>query len=121
MTGLRRPRWRRAIAISFAVYPAVALSGCVCLRFLQLKNQFSRFDEHFQLTTDSGLQLRFLHPILLTSDLRWLGFESANVNQRRTTEHWYLRWVKQPSAGAPGDGPFEIAFDLASPGTGFRA
>ncbi len=116
MTGLRRPRWRRAIAISFAVYLAVALSGCVYLRLLQLKNQFSRFDEHFQLTTDSGLQLRFLHPILLTSDLRWLGFEPANVSQLGTAEHWYLRWVKQPSAGAPGDGPFEIAFDLSFTG-----
>lgn len=116
MTGPRRPRWRRAIVAGVAACLATLLSGCVYLRLLQLKNQFGRFDENFQLTTDSGLQLRFLHPILLSSDLRWLGFEPASVRQLGTAEHWHLRWVKQPAADASADGAFEIAFDLSFTG-----
>lgn len=113
MTRPRRPRWRRSIVAGIAACLTALLSGCVYLRLLQLKNQFTRFEENFQLTTDTGLQLRFLQPILLTSDLRWMGFEPASVNRLGTAEHWHLRWVKQPAAGVAADGAFEIAFDLS--------
>lgn len=112
MTEPRRPRWRRAITFGAAACLALALNGCVYLRLLQLKSQFTRFDEHFQLTAEHDLHLRFLHPVLLTSDLRWLGFEPATIRRLGHDEEWHVRWVKQIPAGTPMDRSFEIAFDL---------
>jgi hypothetical protein len=91
---------------------AVLLSGCVYLRLLQLKRQLADFDRNFALETTDGLRLRCLNPVLLSGDIRWLGFAPATVRKIGQAEQWHVRWVKQLPTGATEQGEYEIAFDL---------
>jgi hypothetical protein len=45
-----------------------ALSGCVWLRLLDLKNQLARFDENFATEVSDHFTLNFKHPVLLAED-----------------------------------------------------
>ncbi|MEY4938797.1 MAG: hypothetical protein RIQ93_532 [Verrucomicrobiota bacterium] len=112
MTRQRRPRWWRVSVAGGMIGLMLCLSGCVYLRLLQLKRQLADFDHNFVLSTASGLHLRCLEPVLLTSDLRWLGFEPATIRRLGTSEQWHIRWVTQPAPTAAVKGTFEIAFDL---------
>jgi hypothetical protein len=113
MTGSPRPLWWRASAAGISIALALCFSGCVYLRLLQLKLQLANFDRNFALVTDRGLQLRSLEPVLLASDIRWLGFEPASTRRSGNVEQWTVRWVTQPADKAADKGSFEIAFELS--------
>ncbi|HEU5078409.1 MAG TPA: hypothetical protein VFT72_04315 [Opitutaceae bacterium] len=81
---------------------AVALlaGGCVYLRLLELRNQLADFDKNFAVNTADGIHLIFRHPMLLGDDLRWLGAEPQEIQQRGDDEEsWHVRWVKQTKPG----------------------
>lgn len=85
-----------ALAVFMAAF---LLSGCVYLRLLELKRQFVRFDECFVLPPSRDFELRFLKPLLLPGDLRWLGAEPRSIIPWRTGEQWSVRWIKQAPSG----------------------
>lgn len=75
------------------------LSGCVYLRLLELKKQFSRFDENFTVLATEDLTIHCLNPVLKADDLRWIGAEPKLITQREEGEEWLIRWVKEPAPG----------------------
>lgn len=107
----RPPRWR-ACACAVGVGLMLLLSGCVYLRLLQLKRQLGDFDRNFTLTTSAGLRLDCLNPVLLETDLHWLGFRAATIDRVGSAERWHVRWVKQLPPGVQEKKAFEIAFSL---------
>jgi hypothetical protein len=102
----------RVAMLALGAAVALLLSGCVYLRLLQLKHQLADFDRYFRLRTTEGLRLDCLKPVLLASDIQWLGFAPATVRKVGRAEQWHLRWVKALPPGVTEEGHFEIAFDL---------
>ncbi|HVS52119.1 MAG TPA: hypothetical protein VHD62_07155 [Opitutaceae bacterium] len=105
----RRPR---AWLVAALAPVAFLLGGCVYLRLLELKHQLADFDRNFTIQTTNGLRLTCLHPVLLSSDVRWLGLGPSTVQKLGAAERWHLRWIKQLPPGVEEKGNFEIAFDL---------
>jgi hypothetical protein len=102
----------RVTALALGAAVVLLLSGCVYLRLLQLKHQLADFDRYFRLRTTEGLRLDYLKPVLLASDIRWMGFAPATVRKVGSAEQWHLRWVKALPPRVTEEGHFEIAFDL---------
>jgi hypothetical protein len=95
------PHLRRFLAFSLLT-AAVFLSGCVYLRLLELKKQFARFDTFFKADTSDGVRIECLKPLLLASDVRWLGiFPETITPGAGKTENWTVRWVKEAPPGLP--------------------
>jgi hypothetical protein len=105
-------RSRRALA-ALGVLAVVSFSGCVYLRLLELKRQFSQFDRFFSLQTETGLRLTCLKPVLLTDDVRWLGIKPESAKRTGQAELWQVRWVKQPPPGPKEAGTYDIVVELA--------
>lgn len=95
------PHLRRVIAGSLLGL-ALVFSGCVYLRLLELKKQFARFETFFKTDTTDGVRIECLKPLLLASDVRWLGiFPESITAGPEETENWKVRWVKEAPPGPP--------------------
>ncbi len=95
------PRLRRLVALSL-LGVALVFSGCVYLRLLELKKQFARFETFFKTDTSDGVRIECLKPLLLASDVRWLGvFPETITPGPGKTENWKVRWVKEAPPGPP--------------------
>ena len=105
-------RWTRGILMASAVALALLGSGCVYLRLLELKRQFSQFERFFALQTDDGIRLLCQTPVLFMDDVRWIGLRPETTRKLGRAEQWHVRWVKQLSAGMTEKGTFFIAIDL---------
>src|SRR5258707_9274464 len=92
---------------------ALLLGGCVYLRLLELKRQFEHFDRNFTLQTNDGLRITCLNPVLLTSDVRWMGLKPETVKKLGLAEQWQVRWVKQVPAGVTETTPFDIIVQVS--------
>jgi hypothetical protein len=62
---------RRVLCFRLLILVAVvlALSGCVWLRLLSVRDQLREFDRFVEATGEPGLELRFREPVLLADDL----------------------------------------------------
>ena len=94
-----RPLATRLLRLLLLGTACVLLCGCVYLRLLELKKQFSHFDENFIVEPTEDLTLRCLHPVLEPDDLRWLGASPKTVTVSADGEDWSVRWVKEPALG----------------------
>lgn len=107
----RRSRARLILAGGLASL-ALLLGGCVYLRLLTLKNQLSAFDRHFTLDTKDGVRLGCLKPVLLTSDLHWLGITPEHIRTLGQSEQWQIRWVKQLPAGTTESTAYDLSIAM---------
>lgn len=89
-----KPRFVSLLLIGAA---CLLLSGCVYLRLLELKKQFSHFEENFTVPATEDLTIHCLHPLLKADDLRWIGAEPKTITPRANGEEWLIRWVKEPA------------------------
>lgn len=113
MSPAPRPHPRRTwLALALAAVATLCLSGCVYLRLLELKHQLADFDRHFAVQTGDGLRLNFLHPLLLQSDVTWMGFAPTTTRKLGQSEQWHVSWVKEPAPNVRERQTFEIAFDF---------
>ncbi len=95
-----------------AACAALLLSGCVYLRLLELKKQFSQFDENFTVLPSEGLTLHCLHPVLQPDDVRWLGGAPKTVTPGKKGESWVIRWVKEPPPNLQEAFVYDMELDL---------
>lgn len=93
-----RARARTFVLATLATV-ALLLSGCVYLRLLELKHQLAAFDRNFAVETDDGLRIICRHPVLRTSDIRWLGLPPESIRRVGSAERWRIRWAKVRPAG----------------------
>ncbi len=95
---LPRRTWRLPAALLLAV--AVALTGCVYLRLLEVKNQLQEFDRNFRVTIAEQLVVQFLHPVMLSDDFLYLTeLEPTRVEELRQGERWVVDFHKLDAAG----------------------
>ncbi|MEO5959632.1 MAG: hypothetical protein ABIZ49_01245 [Opitutaceae bacterium] len=116
MTRGHRPLLKRAILLPALALIALALSGCVYLRLLELKRQFEQFDRHFRLQTDNGLRIVCETPVLLTADVRWIGLKPESTKRIGQAEQWQVRWVKQTAPEVKEAAIFDIVIELTFAG-----
>jgi hypothetical protein len=112
MTPSPRASWTRRCLLAALVGLAVLTSGCVFLRLLEVKRQLGDFDRFFRLDPSEGVRLAFLTPVLLTDDLRWLGFTPESVRQVGPSQEWRVRWVKQVPPGVVEQGVRDVEIGL---------
>ncbi len=106
MTG---PRWtKRVFAAGAIVATALLLSGCVFLRLLEVKRQFEAFDKNFAVESEDGVRITCRTPVLLSSDIRWLGLTPETTRTVGTAAEWDVRWVKQLPAGVTEPVSYDI-------------
>lgn len=84
------------------------LTGCVYLRLLELKKQFSHFSENFTVPDSEDLTIHCLHPLLKPDDLRWIGAEPKTITPRENGEDWLIRWVKEPTPGVTEEHVYDM-------------
>ena len=109
MTSLRpQPAPLRRLIALLLIACVATFSGCVYLRLLDLKKQFSRFDEHFKTDITDGLRIDCLEPLLQVGDARWLGIFPETITTEGDTEDWRVRWVKEPPPGAPETAVYDV-------------
>lgn len=106
-----RPDRLRYLAFFGLLTLALFASGCVYLRLLELKNQLASFDQHFAVTSTSGVQLTFKDPVLYGDDVRWLGADPETIQKTNTSEHWVVRWSKEPAPGVKETGVYDVALE----------
>lgn len=106
------PRASRLVAAGLIAAAALVLSGCVYLRLLQLKHQIADFDRNFTVQTDDGFRISCLKPVLLTSDVRWIGLGPEKSRKVGSAEQWQVRWVKELPPGVHESGAFDIVLEL---------
>ena len=99
MNAPRNQSGRRRLFALLLLACVAAFSGCVYLRLLDLKKQFSRFDQHFKADLTDGLRIECLDPLLQVGDARWLGIFPESITTAGTAEDWRVRWVKESSPG----------------------
>ena len=96
-----------------AVFLAFALTGCVWLRLLELKNQLVDFDENVRVeVADKHFILSLLHPVLFSEDFVYL----TKLNPSRTEVlpkgyRWFLDFRMDP-ARTPEQGKKTIVFAM---------
>ncbi|GBD38812.1 hypothetical protein HRbin37_01072 [bacterium HR37] len=75
----------------------ITFSGCVYLRFLEVKRQFANFGSYFQIEEKGGITLVFLKPVLLSEDIAWL-MGGKPIYEKKTEEEtvWKYVFKKQP-------------------------
>lgn len=90
------PSWRGWLLLILAA----ALTGCVWLRLLEIKNQLADFDEHVRVEVkDRHFILHLLHPVLLSEDFVYL----SKLNPSRIESlpgggyRWYLDFHFDPA------------------------
>jgi len=88
---------KRYVRLLLLAAAAVTLSGCVYLRLLELKKQFAHFEQNFVVQPTEDFTLHCLHPVLTSSDLRWLGAEPKTITPWNNGEEWKIRWIKIPA------------------------
>lgn len=103
---------RRMVALGLAAL-TLLLGGCVYLRLLELKQQLGKFDEHFALQTADGLAIVCQTPVLLSSDVRWIGLKPEKTKKLGRAEQWQVRWVKQLPEGVTEKVEFDITLELS--------
>lgn len=86
---------KRATAIASLILAGLLLTGCVYLRLLQLKWQLASFDEYVEVEHKDGLAFVFKKPLLLTDDMRWLGFFPSETEKDGEFDHWNMIFDKQ--------------------------
>ena len=107
-----RASWTRRCLLAALVALAGLLSGCVCLRLLEVNRQLAQFDRFFQLETSEGIKLGFLTPVLVTGDLRWLGITPEKVRTVGMSEEWRVRWVKEVPPGVTENAVRDVEIGL---------
>jgi hypothetical protein len=112
MSEGQRHATRRWLALGLAL-SALLLSGCVYLRFLELKKQLGRFDQFFSLRTTDGLTLICHSPVLRTDDIRWIGVKPETAKRLGRAEQWEVRWVKQLPPGVTENASYDIAIEMS--------
>jgi hypothetical protein len=70
----------------------IALSGCVYLRLLEVKNQLADFERNVRVGIDEGyFHLDFLNPVLLSEDFRYLTkLHPSRIEKLSQGYRWYL-------------------------------
>jgi hypothetical protein len=59
----------------------LSVPGCLLNRVITVKEQMCDFETNFVFRFDDTAELRFLHPILLDSDIVWLaGAEPSEID-----------------------------------------
>lgn len=97
----RTPYAAQILVLTFVL---LTLSGCVWLRLLHLRDQLRDFDAHFTtVTTDGGLVLNCLHPILLAEDMSWLVQGPPTQHREEPSIQWTWRFHREPLPGDPPD------------------
>ncbi len=105
----------RAARIATAVGLIIATSlfaSCVYLRLLALKHQIADFDRNFAVQTTDSVRITCLHPVLLSSDVRWIGLVPERVKRLGRAAQWQVRWIKQLPPGVRETGAFDIVVEL---------
>ncbi len=95
---------------------AALSGGCVYLRLLALRNQLADFDRNFTLDLADGVRIQCHHPLIQSSDLRWLGVAPTRITTTgRAATRWRVRWLKQPPPGVvePVEYDVELFAELA--------
>ena len=62
------PGWRTPVLLG-TVLACLALSGCLYLRLLELRNQLAEFDRYFETDLREGVKLTCRKPVLLDEDM----------------------------------------------------
>jgi hypothetical protein len=96
VSSVPQPKFR-FVSLLLIGAACLLLSGCVYLRLLELKKQFSHFDENFTVPDTEDLTIHCLHPVLKSDDMHWLGAEPQTVTHYEDGEEWSIRWIKEPA------------------------
>jgi len=92
---------------------ALALSGCIYLRLLEVKYQLSAFDGYVKIENHGGLSFIFLKPILLKEDLLFLAKRHPTKTEESLyATRWQYLFLKQPQGREKEHGDFNVTVDL---------
>lgn len=110
MSAAGGSRCRRLAPAVLLVGLALALSGCVYLRLLELQRQLGRFDRYFAVQTEDGVRIVCQEPVVRADDVRWLGLHPASRRRLGQAEQWVVRWEKElpPTVQETGDFSLEV-------------
>ncbi|OHE89227.1 MAG: hypothetical protein A3G75_00225, partial [Verrucomicrobia bacterium RIFCSPLOWO2_12_FULL_64_8] len=111
-TGTWISRVRRPALAAAAAVAVLAVSGCVYLRLLELKNQLADFDRFFEVDRRDGLKFSFLHPVLLDKDLAFFNLVPERREKTGVAEKWHFRWIKDYTGGGEKPEDFEVTADV---------
>jgi hypothetical protein len=84
----------------------------VYLRLLELKKQFSHFEENFTVPDTENLTIHCLHPVLKSDDMHWLGAEPQTVTPTEDGEEWSVRWIKESAPDIKEDHVYDMEIDM---------
>jgi hypothetical protein len=83
---------------SLFVFAAVA--GCLLDRLVEVRTRLCHFDENVRVTAVGGLQVDFLHPVLLEQDVVWLVGEApawVDADEDERVLHYVVERVGAPT------------------------
>lgn len=87
---------KRSIFYVGLIFLILALTGCIFVRMLNVKDQLNDFDTNFDLNDEQGLTLVFKNPVLLSDDVIWLMKGSpGSVKLTEESEQWTYVFQKQ--------------------------
>lgn len=91
ISRLSPPPFRRLLLLTVAL----ALTGCVYLRLLEVKNQLQDFDHNFRVEIKDQWYVQFLHPVMLSGDFTYLTeLEPTRIERMTDGERWIVDFHK---------------------------
>jgi hypothetical protein len=115
--GRKKPN-RRILRVVFratlACFTALALSGCLLNRMVELKDQFCDFDSNFSLQFEDSMEFSFNQPMLLDTDILWLS-GAPPTKTTKSADELTMTFVIEKVMSQPGylpDPADDIQVDL---------
>ncbi|XCN71590.1 MAG: hypothetical protein Q3M24_14870 [Candidatus Electrothrix aestuarii] len=101
---------KNILLILILICSSVTLSGCVYLRILALRKQFTQFDKYVVVDKKDGLTFSFLTPTLYGNDIKWLGLTPVSQETKSGVTIWkhYLEKVYSNNQTETGNYDFTI-------------
>ena len=97
------------ISILVLIIISSFISGCVYLRFLQVKRQLNDFNKHFEVNDQKKLSIKFLKPVLIPSDIVWLmATEPINKEIKSEIQVWHFMFEKRYRVRKNEPGNYDI-------------
>jgi hypothetical protein len=104
---------RRLLLLFLLCALALALSGCIYLRLLQVKYQLNTFDGYVKIRNHDGLSLLFLKPLLLKEDILFLaGRHPTKAQESHHGTRWQYLFLKQLQGPEKECGDFNVMVGL---------
>jgi len=105
------PGWRTPVLLG-TVLACLALSGCLYLRLLELRNQLAEFDRYFEADLREGVKLTCRKPVLLDEDMAFFKLVPEARERVGVAERWQFRWVKDAAGADENLRNYEVAVDF---------